>query len=192
MGVSIEIQIHSLVEVFEARHSIAAALDDFDLIVEPLHEPTGPAADEIIGDLLEARLERADETIETGELAVGDAAHPTAQFALALTFPQATVVDVGEGLAGFIRVFEFRGVGEEAIEQATLVGIQVGATMPQDPMRVLELSEGRFGERATQPLKLALAQGLQSLAIQASDMKAVRADEDAFAEHAFAAPMKPW
>lgn len=55
-GVSIEIQVHSLVEVFEARHSIAAALDDFDLIVEPLHESTGPAADEIIGDLLEARL----------------------------------------------------------------------------------------------------------------------------------------
>nr|WP_300970460.1 hypothetical protein [Thiocapsa sp.] len=188
LGVSIEIQVHPLVEVFEARHSIAAALDDFELIVEPFHKATGPAADEIIRDLLEAGLERAEETIETRELAVGDAAHPTAQFTFALTFRQATVVDGGERLAGFVRFFEFRGVGEEAIEEATLIGIQVGATMPQDPMRVLELIKGRFGERATQPLELALAQGFESLAIQASDMKAVRADEDAFAEHGLRGP----
>ena len=96
--------------MLEARQSIAAALDDFELIVEPFHKATGPAADEIIRDLLEAGLERAEKTIETGEFAVGDAAHPTAQFALALTFRQAAFIDGGEGLAGFVRFFELRGV----------------------------------------------------------------------------------
>jgi hypothetical protein len=55
-------------------------------------------------------------------------------------------------------------------------------------MRVFELIKGRVGERATQPLKLALAQCLESLAIQASDMKAVHADEDAFTEHGLCGP----
>lgn len=52
-------KVHVLVEVFEARHSIAAALAGFELIVEPFGKATVPAANEIIHDFLEAGLERA-------------------------------------------------------------------------------------------------------------------------------------
>nr|WP_240905812.1 hypothetical protein [Thiorhodococcus mannitoliphagus] len=72
---------------------------------------------------------------------------------------------------------------KDAIEQATLIGIEIGATMTQDPIRDLEFIQGHLGERVAQPLELALAQRLESFAIEARDMKAIRADQDSLAEH---------
>lgn len=70
----------------EVRDAIAATFEYFDLIVETLDETAGLATDEIIGDFLEMGLERAQETIETGQLAIGDALHPATEFAFALAF----------------------------------------------------------------------------------------------------------
>nr|WP_240905811.1 hypothetical protein [Thiorhodococcus mannitoliphagus] len=86
LSVSIKIQVHPLVEVIDVRHSIAAAFDDLELIVETLNETTGVTIEKIISDFFEMRVERADETIKTAELAMGDTLDPTAQFALALPF----------------------------------------------------------------------------------------------------------
>ena len=70
----------------EVRDAIAATFEDFELIVETFDEAAGVAVDEIIGDFLEMGVERPEEAIKTGELAVGDALHPPPEFALALPF----------------------------------------------------------------------------------------------------------
>ena len=70
----------------EVRDAISATFEDLELIVETFDEVTGMAADEIIGDFLEMGIERPEEAIKTGELAVGDALHPPPDFALALPF----------------------------------------------------------------------------------------------------------
>ena len=70
----------------EVRDAITATFEDFELIVEAFDEATGMAADEIIGDFLEMGIERPEEAIETGGLAVGNALHPPPEFALALPF----------------------------------------------------------------------------------------------------------
>ena len=70
----------------EVRDAIAATFEDFELIVETFDEAAGLAADEIIGDFLEMGVERPEEAIKTGDLAVGDTLHPPSEFALALPF----------------------------------------------------------------------------------------------------------
>ena len=79
-------------------------------------------------------------------------------------------------------------MGKEAIEEATFIGIQISAAMTQDPMHVFELIQVRIGECATQALPLAFAERIQSFAIEFSDMKPIRANEYAFAEHRLGRP----
>ena len=70
----------------EVRDAITATFEDFEFIVDSFDEATGMAADEIIGDFLEMSVERSEEAIKTGKLAVGDTLHPPPKFALALPF----------------------------------------------------------------------------------------------------------
>ena len=79
-------------------------------------------------------------------------------------------------------------MGKEAIEKTPFIGIQIRAAMPQDPMHIFELIQVRFGECATQAFPLAFPERLQAFVIEFGDMKPIRTDQYAFAEHRLGRP----
>jgi hypothetical protein len=66
-AVAAEVELKTLEEAPRMEDSIAAALDDLDLVIEPLDEATAGALQEGVRDLIEARLQGGEEAVKAGQ-----------------------------------------------------------------------------------------------------------------------------
>jgi hypothetical protein len=65
---------------------VASPLDDFDFIIQPLHESAGVSVNKVIGDFLHMGFQRFQEMVKTGESAIAHPPHPALHFSQALAF----------------------------------------------------------------------------------------------------------
>jgi hypothetical protein len=110
-----------LKETCGAEDSIAAPLEDLDLVIEPLDKATALAVEEVIGDLVEAFVQGGEEAVKAGQPAVVDETGSGLKVVAGLSLGERSIEDEGEHLAQHVDRFQGRGVREQPIKLLPLL-----------------------------------------------------------------------
>ena len=152
-----QIKVHPLKKPLPISEAVAAPLEHFDFVIEPLDKPAGLAAQEIVGNDLKMGGECLDEAIETAQSTVGDAPDPAAQSALALSFRQRGLIDGGQRLTESMGLLKLGRSLKDTAANPTLIGTEVFIGFAQNPMHVLQRFILRFRQLAFEATHLFLA-----------------------------------
>ena len=79
-----QVQIDALEQVLEIEDAIAAAFEDFDLVVETFDKAAVFALNEVVGDLLPPGSQQFQEIVKTLQATFLDALDPASDFSLGL------------------------------------------------------------------------------------------------------------
>src|SRR6266702_7867052 len=107
--------------------TVTATLEDLELVVQPFDKATSLQIDKIIGDGIPVTVQGLEKAIKTGQLTLANGCFPGPQGTFGIILEGRLFKNGGELFAEVISLFEQRTVGEQAVQDGTLVGIQIGS-----------------------------------------------------------------
>ena len=103
---SAKVKIDTLKEMLSVENAVAAPLDDFDLVVEPLNKSTVVTRYEVVRDFVFTRDQGFDKAIEAMNGAALDAGHPAIDPSLRLRPIDVLVEDIREFVSEGVGTFQ--------------------------------------------------------------------------------------
>src|SRR5258707_7256733 len=85
-AIALQIEKHTLKKMVKIEYAIAAAFEDFELVIESFDEARGLEVHEVVGNLVPEAVERAQKRVKAVQSTGPDLGLPVAQLAFGAVF----------------------------------------------------------------------------------------------------------